>query len=70
MIPSSSSCFYAYDIIFVVVNIVHVCVRVCVCLCVCGWEGGGRKSFQVVAGLCQRLLAYGFPSECSCPGFV
>ena len=61
MIPSSSSCFYAYNIIYVVMNILCVCVCVCecvcvcvsVCVCVCGWEGGGRKTFQD----CGRLVS-------------
>ena len=49
---------------------VYVCVCVCVCECVCvcvfvGGKKGGERVFEVAAGLCQRLLAHGFPSECA-----
>ena len=40
------------------------CVGVCVCVFVGGKKGGGRV-FEIAAGLCQRLLAHGFPSECA-----
>ena len=59
---------------------VCVCVCVCVCesvfvrkivyVCACvrvfvGGKKGGERVFEVAAGLCQRLLAHGFPSECA-----
>ena len=40
----------------------------CACTCVCvfvGGKKGGERVFEIAAGLCQRLLAQGFPSECA-----
>ena len=48
---------------------VCVCVRTCVCVHVfLGGKEGGERVFKMVVGLCQRLLAHGFPSECA--GFL
>ena len=53
---------------------VCVCVRLCVCMCVSSlvcvrmFVGGrreGERVFEIATGLCQRLLAQGFPSECA-----
>ena len=41
-----------------------LCVSVCVCVFV-GGKKGGERVFEVAVGLCQRLLAHGFPSECA-----
>ena len=48
-------CFHAY-----VVDVLHryVCVFV-------GGKEGGERVFLIAAGLCQRLPAHGFPSECA-----
>ena len=64
-------CVRAYLCVFAYVFAwVCVCVRACVRACVCvyvfvGGKEGGERVFKIAVGLCQRLLAHGFPSECA-----
>ena len=45
----------------------------CTCVRELGWcvfvfvggKKGGERVFEIAAGLCQRLLAHGFLSECA-----
>ena len=57
---------YWEHIVFFIYNGISEKCFCCVCVCVfVGGKEGGERVFKIAVGLCQRLPAHGFLSECA-----